>query len=470
MAVPAQTATGIQDAASSRTFESARPLARAALGSLGLSVANTATTTVLSIVLARIMGVSDYGIYAVVVAAVTLLGLPAVMGVDRLLIRDIAIYAQRSANGLIGGLLVRAGQLTLFLSVSIAIAAAFVAWLLAGAQADPGTVAFAVGAAALPFFAVGRVAQGGLMGFHHVALGQLPELLLRPVLLLIFVAAAWLAVGGSASAAALNAPLVVGLQTISVAIAALVGIGLLWSRTPAAVRTSKPEFRSRTWLFGAIALALLSSAAVINSQTGVMMLGLLGTPTDAGLYAIAQRGALLVAFPLAAVNVAIGPTAARLWAARDRGSLQRLVTLSTRGLLLGSLPIALAFILFGKQLLTWLFGAGFGDASEALTILCIGQLANAATGSVAVLLVMTGHQVRATLAMAAGATANIAVAALLIPGYGVNGAAIAAALSLLVSNLVMVVMTRRTIGIDSTAIGRFPAAAPARADDRPNDR
>jgi O-antigen/teichoic acid export membrane protein len=196
------------------------------------------------------------------------------------------------------------------------------------------------------------------------------------------------------------------------------------------------------------------------------MLGLLGTPDDAGLYAIAQRGALLVAFPLAAVNVAIGPTTARLWTARDRGSLQRLVTLSTRAVLLGSVPIALAFIVFGQQLLTLLFGSGFGHASEALTILCLGQLANAATGSVAVLLVMTGHQVRATLAMAAGVTANIGVAALLIPGYGANGAAVAAAVSLLVSNLVMVVMTRRTIGIDSTVIGRAPTAAkPDEADE-----
>jgi len=440
-------------AAPARQFESARPLARAALGSFGLNVANTAATTVLSIVLARVMGVTDYGIYAVVVAAVTLLGLPAVMGVDRLLIRDIAVYVQNGSFGLVRGLLQRAGQLTIVLSLAIAAAAALVAWLLAGAHVDATTVTFAVGAAALPFFAIGRVAQGGLMGFHHVALGQLPELLLRPVLLLVLVGVAWFALD-SAGTAALDAPLVIGLQTVSVAVAALIGVGLLFARTPTAVRSAAPEFRTRTWLYGAIALALLSSTAVINSQTGVVMLGLLGTPDDAGLYAIAQRGALLVAFPLAAVNVAIGPTAARLWAARDRGSLQRLVTLSTRGVLLGSLPIALAFILFGQQLLTLLFGSGFADADEALTILCLGQLANAATGSVAVLLVMTGHQVRATLAMAAGATSNIVIAALLIPSYGPTGAAVAAASSLLLSNLIMVAMTRRTIGVDSTAIGR----------------
>ena len=74
-------------------------------GSFGLNVANTAATTLLAIVLARIMGVTDYGTYAVVIATVILLGLPAVMGVDRLLIRDIAVYAQQNAYGLVRGLL-----------------------------------------------------------------------------------------------------------------------------------------------------------------------------------------------------------------------------------------------------------------------------------------------------------------------------------------------------------------------------
>ena len=113
----------------------------------------------------------------------------------------------------------------------------------------------------------------------------------------------------------------------------------------------------------AFALVLLSGGLVINSQTGVVLLGLIDTPESAGLYSVAQRGALLVAFPLMAVSSALAPVAARLWASRDVGQLQRLVTFSARAVLLGSLPIALVFIVAGEGLLGFVFGASFTAAA-----------------------------------------------------------------------------------------------------------
>ena len=236
---------------------------------------------------------------------------------------------------------------------------------------------------------------------------------------------------------------------------------LLFSRRPAEMRTQTAQYRGREWLGASLALALLSSTAIINTQTGVVLLGAIGTPEATGLYSVAQRGALLVAFPLAAVNAAIGPTAARLWAAHDRARLQHLVTVSARGVLIGSLPIAVIFIVFGRQIISLLFGAEFAAANAPLAILSVGQLANAATGSVGVLLVMTGYQHRATAAMAAGAVLNVALGLLLIPGYAEVGAAIAATVSLIVSNVIMTLATRRKLGIDSTAVGWVPREARA---------
>jgi len=251
----------------------------------------------------------------------------------------------------------------------------------------------------------------------------------------------------------LGAPLAVGLYALSMAAACGVAYTLLYTNRPAPMRSAALEFRSRDWLVASISLALLSSTAIINAQTGVVLLGALSTPEAAGLYSVAQRGALLVAFPLAAVNAAIAPTAARLWSAGDRARLQRLVTLSARGVLVASLPIGLAFIVFGRQLLTFLFGAEFAAADDSLVILSVGQLANAATGSVAVLLVMSGHQRRATVALASGAVLNVIIGIALIPGLAETGAAIAAATSLIVSNLLMAFDARRTMGLDSTALG-----------------
>jgi O-antigen/teichoic acid export membrane protein len=365
-----------------------------------------------------------------------------------------AVYARQSAFALVRGLLERAAQLTLLASLVLALLTGVGAWLIAGGTVTPSVLAFWAAAAALPAMSLGRVMQSGLMGLHHVVLGQFPDYVLRPALLLVLVSLGIVAMGP-----VLSAPAAVALYATSAWAAALVAIFLLRARRPAERRGAPAEYRTRTWLWATVALATLSSAAIINTQAGVVMLGLLGGPDSTGLYAVAQRGALLVAFPLAAVNAAIAPTAARLWSGGDHAALRRLVTVSARGVLLASLPVALTFVVFGRPILSLLFGAEFGDADLALAIVSLGQVVNAATGSVAVLLMMTSHQRQATIAIALGALVNVVLGGVLIPGLQESGAAIAAAASLVVSNGLMVIVTRRSLGIDPTALGRHPRGA-----------
>jgi O-antigen/teichoic acid export membrane protein len=428
----------------------ARLLARAAIGSFGLSIINLAATIVTTILLARLMGVSDFGTFSFVVATVTLFGIPAILGIDRLLIRDIAVYVEKRANALARGLLRRAAQLVLGTSIVLAVAAALVGFLVAGGVISASLLAFWIGVAALPFLALGRVVQAGLMGLHHVVVGQAPEYLLRPVAFLLLVMAVYFVFQSP-----LDAPLVVLLHGISLAVACGASVALLRALTPSRIGRASPAYETRTWTMSALSLAFLSGAAVVNSQIGVSLLGALSGSESAGLYAVAQRGALLVAFPLAAVNAAIGPTAARLWVSGQHDRLQRLVTLSVRAVVVASLPVAVGFVVLGQQILVFLFGPAFRGADEALGILAIGQLANAATGSVATLLIMTGNQRQAAVGIGMGAVLNIAVAVILIPSLDTVGAASAAAGSLMLSNVALVVVTYRSLGIHSTALGRI---------------
>ena len=129
---------GVELATAETLFSSsARRLARAAAGSFGLSVIQTTITTLTTIVLARVMGVSDYGTYAFVIATVTLLGVPAVLGVDRLLIRDLAVYMGDRSYGLARGILARTTQQTLVISVGIALIAAIVSFFITGGNIMP---------------------------------------------------------------------------------------------------------------------------------------------------------------------------------------------------------------------------------------------------------------------------------------------------------------------------------------------
>jgi O-antigen/teichoic acid export membrane protein len=428
---------------------SLRALARAASGSFALSIVNTAAAVLTTVLLARVMELAAFGVYSWVMATVTLLTVTAVLGVDRLLVRDIAVYIGRGAYGHVRGLLRRTGQLVTATCLLIAAGVILAVWL-AGAAAAPTVVALAVGMLALPLLAYGRVSQSALMGIHRVVVAQVPDLLVRPLSLLLAAGAVFL-VG-----ARLDAVQAVGLYTASTALSLACAAILLRRHMRTVLLRARPAYETRRWLGAAFALVLLSGGLLVNSQTGVVLLGLLDGPESAGLYAVAQRGALLVAFPLMALGAALAPRAARLWAANQVGQLQRLVTLGARAVLLASVPIALVFVVAGEGVLGFVFGASFAVAGPALAVLSVGQIVNAATGSVATLLIMTGNTWRASLGMAAGVALNLVLAVLLIPAHHGVGAAAAAAASLVVANVIHVVMARRALGIDSTAMGMAP--------------
>ena len=61
-------------------------------GSLFLRVANTLLVIATTLVLARIMGARDYGVYAYIISWVSLLSVPAATGFDTLLVREVAKY------------------------------------------------------------------------------------------------------------------------------------------------------------------------------------------------------------------------------------------------------------------------------------------------------------------------------------------------------------------------------------------
>lgn len=428
-----------------------RRLIRQAAGTFGLIVSSSALGMLTAVFLARAAGVEGYGIFAFVTSTVTLLRVPAVLGAERLLVRNIAVYGTRSAFGLARGLVRRSTQATLAASMVLGLLSAAAAWALSGGSISPTVVGLWIGLLSLPMLALGRLIQAVLMGLRHVVAGQAPDLLLRPLLFLALAAGAYAMFGP-----VLTGPAIITLHVISAAATLVVAALLLAMRTPADMKRAEPRYDTRAWLMSAISLAFLSEATVINAQTGTFLLGAMAGPTEAGLFSVAYRGANLITFAQLAVNAALGPAAARLWERRQVAQLQRAVTGTARVVLALSLPFALAFMLFGGWILAVLFGAEFTAAQRALAILSVGQLVNAGAGSVATLLVMTGHERQAAIGVFGAAMVNVVVTAALIPSFGVEGAAIGTTASMVLWNVSLAVTARRRIGIDSTALGLKP--------------
>jgi O-antigen/teichoic acid export membrane protein len=189
---------------------------------------------------------------------------------------------------------------------------------------------------------------------------------------------------------------------------------------------------------------------VINSRVDSLMLGAMQGTDQVGIYSAAIRGADLITFGLIAANATLAPTIAGLFSQGELKRLQRVLTGSARLVLLFTLVVGTVLIVFGQWFLA-LFGPEFVAGYTALVILSVGRIINAATGSVATVLVMTGYERTVALAVGLGSVLNIVLNFLLIPSYGMNGAALASSASMILWNVVLVIVAMREVGLNTTA-------------------
>jgi O-antigen/teichoic acid export membrane protein len=419
-------------------------------GLLALRVAFGGLSFILTIILARTLGTEGFGAYSYAFAWTVLLGMPAILGMDQLLIREIATYRLHSQWHLIRGLLRMANCSVLVASVCIAVIAAVFVWFLRGRWSPDLTHTFWLSLLFLPLISVTRVRQGALQGLQRVVLGSIPERLIQPALFLAFVTiVSW-------NLNRMTAPLAMGMNIVTALVAFMIGARWLHQALPPTVKHVEPAYRNSAWLRSALSMLLFSSVGVVFSQADLLILGAMKGTNAVGLYTVADRGAEMLTMMMVAQNGAFASTAAALYAARDIETLQRFATRMARWNLLITLPLAAVFVFFGEPVLLYAYGAQFTPASVSLAILSLGQLANVSMGLNALLLIMTGHETQAAAALGAGAVANIVLNLLLVPAWGMEGAAIGNTCSIVCWNVLATVALYRKTGIHSTVFA--PAA------------
>ena len=165
----------------------------------------------------------------------------------------------------------------------------------------------------------------------------------------------------------------------------------------------------------------------------------------------ASGAARFVIFGILSVNMVFAPMIAELYAQHRMAELQKLVTLAARGIFAFSLVIGVFLAILGEWLLG-LFGPAFTAAYPALLILIVGMLVNSFVGPVGFLMMMTGHHREAALVLAVAALLQIVMNAILIPRYGLIGAATATAATVALWNIVLALRAARKLGINSAAL------------------
>jgi len=420
-------------------------MVRGTVGSFALKVVNTVLAFGTSLLLARLLGAKEYGVYAYAISWAQLLSVPAVMGLNTLLVREVAKYKALEDWGSLRGILRWSDRVVSLTSIGIAAVFSLIVWFLRGKFSPEVRTALWIAMGLVPLLSFLLLRQGGLQGLGYVVEAQVPQLFLLPATFLVLTVGVYFAFGLSGAVA-------VGLRLIAGLVAVLAALFLLKKYLPEPTIGVPPLYRQREWLRSAFPLLFVGAAGIINQRISTVMVGAMLGPEAAGIFDIALKGSSLVSFALMAANMPLAPAVAELYAKGEKERLQRLVTKSARVALLGSLPVALVMILFGREVLS-IFGKDFTGGSSVLAILSAGQLVNVAMGSVALLLNMTGYEEDTAKGIGIAALANVVLNAALIPLLGINGAAAANAVSMATWNILLAWWVYKKIGICSTALG-----------------
>lgn len=426
-------------------------LMRGGIGALLLKILNIILTLGLSVVLTRALGAELFGTYTFIFAIIALLAVPAQFGMTTLIVRETVKAESQKDWQLLRGLWRWANLSAFGISAILIVLSIIYAKLIVNSTSLINSSAFLYAIMAIPFIALSALRSSSLQGLRKIVQSQLPESIVRPLLLICFIGLYWAFFSKSFT----NESAVI-LNVTSIVLSFIFGAWLLHRETPIEVLSKpEPKYKSREWFNSIIPFSLMEGVSVINTQTDIVMLGVFGSAVDVGLYRVASQGALITTVGLTAVAMAAMPFFARFYAQGDLLKLSRAAVITARVSMLLAIPLSIVFIFYGDIALSLFFGEEFENGYLTLIILTVVQLINAIFGTSGRILNMTGHEKDTLNGMLTATLCNVILNFILIPMYGVEGAAWATGTSILLRNIMLWFMVYHRLGIDTSLFGVF---------------
>ena len=222
----------------------------------------------------------------------------------------------------------------------------------------------------------------------------------------------------------------------------------VWRLTPAPARTPTlgwPVLETEIVSFSAVLLAIQGLEFFIT-QTDKIFLGIYLNAREVGIYAVATALVAFVAIFLQSLNQIFGPTIAELHANGEHDLLLSLYRTSTKWVLGFTLPLAFVMMIFARPLMG-IFGPQFRDGWLVLVVATLGQIVNCGVGSVGYLLLMSGQQGRMARNQAIVVAVILVLNVMLVPHFGMIGAAAGAAAANALMNLLMLRDVMRSLSL-----------------------
>jgi O-antigen/teichoic acid export membrane protein len=297
-----------------------------------------------------------------------------------------------------------------------------------------------LGAITLPMLAIGEIQEGLARGFSWADLGLWPTYIIRPLLILAFMAGA-VRLGWPASAVTAMAATIVA--TYLTSIGQLISLERrIRSVLPPGPRLYQPMF----WVGIALPIFIVEGFFNLLTNVDIILVGHFMAPDKVAVYFAAVKTLALVHFVYFAVRAGGAQRFSQYHTSGDRARLEAFTRDTLHWTFWPSLAMVILVLIIGRPLLL-LFGPEFGSGYPILYVLSIGLLVRASIGPAESLLTMAGQQGICSLIYTATFLVNVALNLLLIPRLGLIGAAIATSTALVIETIALYTVTVTRLGM-----------------------
>ena len=382
---------------------------------------------VLTIIIARYLGIEGYGQFSFAFAFVSLFAIFADFGLSTLAIREIARNTKLS-----GRYIRNISFIKLFLGILTFILIIIIIPLL-GKSADVKMLVYLAGIwvilqSFIAFF------QSVFRAFEKMQYEAISKAAYSFSLIGIAIAAIWLNLG-------INA-IIQGY--IYASLIALV-ITFILIRKNFMMPVGKIEFKfwkyafKETWPF-----ALSSIFVMIYFKIGSVMLSVMTSDSAVGLYNAAYTLAFALSFFSSIATMAVFPLFSRLYL-KNKKLLAESYRKFLKLILLGGMIAAIGIFVFSKQIILLLFGQGYYDSVSVLKLLTWAQIFAYSGAAPIYLLASMNKQILETYAVFFGAVLNISLNLFLIPRYSYIGAGVATVVTEASVSILLYVLANREL-------------------------
>ena len=298
-------------------------------------------------------------------------------------------------------------------------------------------------APSLPVVALYHVVLAGTRGFRSMRPTVVVESLGRAALQVLAVAIAVLALRTDAPGVVIawSFPYLVALVVSGV------WLGRLLRPVEKAVRADPlpPRLAREFWHY-TTPRAVASVLQAMLKRSDIILVAALRSPAEAALYTAATRFVVLGQLGVQAVQQALAPQLSALFARHEHEAAQQVYRVATAWSMALAWPLYIACAVLAPQLLR-LFGPGYEQAAIVVVLLSSAMLAATAAGAVDTVLLMSGRSWLSLANTGSALAVNVVLNLLLIPPFGITGAAVSWAVAIVLRNLLPLLQIRRFLGM-----------------------